>query len=64
MPGPPWQPGAPNMVPMCRGVNVVCLTMRSSKLGASLVIPKGQFFCYIREVAADWDGSEPIRARG
>jgi hypothetical protein len=23
--------------------------------------PKGQFFEYIREVASDWDGSEPIR---
>jgi hypothetical protein len=25
--------------------------------------PKGQFFQYIREVAADWDGAEPIRGR-
>ncbi|MGA3254814.1 MAG: VOC family protein [Mycobacterium sp.] len=25
--------------------------------------PKGQFFQYIREVAADWDGSDPIRGR-
>jgi len=26
--------------------------------------PKGQFFSYIREVAADWDGADPIRGRG
>ena len=26
--------------------------------------PKGQFFAYIREVAADWDGSDPIRGLG
>ncbi|BBY65746.1 VOC family protein [Mycolicibacterium helvum] len=25
--------------------------------------PKGQFFQYIREVAATWDGSDPIRGR-
>jgi catechol 2,3-dioxygenase-like lactoylglutathione lyase family enzyme len=25
--------------------------------------PKGQFFQYIRSVAADWDGSDPIRGR-
>jgi hypothetical protein len=25
--------------------------------------PKGQFFQYIRGVAADWDGSDPIRGR-
>src|ERR1700677_2280926 len=25
--------------------------------------PKGQFFQYIREVAADWDGGDPIRGR-
>jgi hypothetical protein len=25
--------------------------------------PKGQFFHYIREVAATWDGSDPIRGR-
>ncbi len=25
--------------------------------------PKGQFFQYIREVAASWDGSDPIRGR-
>jgi hypothetical protein len=25
--------------------------------------PKGQFFQYIREVAAGWDGSDPIRGR-
>jgi len=23
--------------------------------------PKGQFFSYIRQVAADWDGTDPIR---
>ena len=26
--------------------------------------PKGQFFSYIRQVAADWDGSDPIRRLG
>lgn len=25
--------------------------------------PKGQFFSYIRDVAAGWDGSDPIRGR-
>jgi hypothetical protein len=25
--------------------------------------PKGQFFTYIREVSADWDGCNPIRGR-
>ncbi len=25
--------------------------------------PKGQFFYYIRDVAKDWDGSDPIRGR-
>jgi glyoxalase/bleomycin resistance protein/dioxygenase superfamily protein len=25
--------------------------------------PKGQFFAYIREVAKDWDGSDPIRGQ-
>ena len=25
--------------------------------------PKGQFFQYIRDVAATWDGSDPIRGR-
>jgi catechol 2,3-dioxygenase-like lactoylglutathione lyase family enzyme len=25
--------------------------------------PKGQFFCYIRDVAADWDGADPVRGR-
>jgi hypothetical protein len=26
--------------------------------------PKGQMFAYVREVAANWDGSEPIRVLG
>lgn len=26
--------------------------------------PKGQMFAYVREVAANWDGSEPIRVIG
>ena len=25
--------------------------------------PKGQFFAYIREVARDWDGNDPIRGQ-
>jgi hypothetical protein len=26
--------------------------------------PKGQFFSFIRDVATDWDGADPIRGRG